>query len=469
MKENFEKLDGGKIEEEGKEDETSGKRIEVQSEEAPWEKPKREDEKYFIEKYRERFEIGEDSKEKINEYLFQEAEQEKFEFARKWFKEHIDELKEDGGYDVKSEDDVYIRRVVIEKGGFEELENNEEYQDTNDKIDNIYALKLELSDNAPSIQSQHLILNRLNKRGEKIGKELKEAIQKGDEVTARSKEIEFNSLFKVKKELGEKLSGKNLREEAIRERKLGLLEVKDEYVDKNVSPKLEEIEKNLNQKGEAKERVIKTLLQEIGLTKEEKGILIKKIVIKEGDEVVEKLAGKEEFDQFLKDKIKEKIENEFGKEWEEKNNERENEIDRFTEGELKKLGSTPEKAIGGIESIYDEVKKRLCDEAAKKVRGKTAKELRRIEKEFNKEGENPQEFIDNILNREGILKELTGDWGEDKSKISEFLEDYGISGSEEFLEKFDKGGEKYSEEVRKKRGFLEWLIKASFNTIEQHD
>jgi len=68
----------------------------------------------------------------------------------------------------------------------------------------------------------------------------------------------------------------------------------------------------------------------------------------------------------------------------------------------------PEKAIGGIEAVYDEAKKRLFDEAAKKVRGKTAKELRRIEKEFKKEGENPKEFIDDILNREGILKELTG-------------------------------------------------------------
>ena len=467
MNKNFEKASKNE-EAEKNEDRTSKERVEVQQEEPPWEELKRESEKSLIEECQENFEISEEAKDQVDGYLSQEDEQVMFKFAGEWFKENKDIVKE-GGYDIKSKNDKYILTAVSELRGLDEIENNEEYQEFKEGRDNIAFLRTVLKGDTTSIQDQHLILNRLNVRGERIGKELKEAVQRGDEATVESKEIEFSSLFKVKKEFGEKLSDRNLRDDAIREKKLGSLETEDEYVSKNVSPKLEEIGKNLQQKGEGKEGVIKTLLQELGLTKEEKGILIKKIIIKEGDEIMEKLAGKKELDEFLKDKLKSKIESKFKEEWGEKNAEREYEIARFAEKELKKLGSLPERAIGGIEAVYDEAKKKFCDEAAKKVRGKTAKELREIEKEFKKEGENPKEFIDDVLSREGVLKKLTGEWGEDKKKIVEFLEDYGISGSEELLEEFDKGGKKYTGEVKKSRGFLEWLIKAGFSITEQHD
>jgi len=488
MKKNFEKLGeteegsgiGGEREEKvGKTKETEENTekpegaeelegVKVEKEESPMKKLERKDEAELIKEYLERFEISEEAKETIDGYLSQEAEEEKFKFAREWFEDHKDELEEHG-YDIKSEDDIYIRTAVIEQGGFEELEKNEEYEETEDEIENVYALKVELKEKTVSIQSQHLILNRLNKRGERIEKEFKEAEKRGDEATMKSKDIEFNSLFKVKKELGEKLSGRNLKEEAVRKGKLGLLETEDEYVDKNVSPKLEEIEKNLLKKGEAKEKVIKTFSQELGYDREEKGILRKKIVIKKEGEVIGEFRGNEKLGEFLREKMREKIEKEFKEEWAEKNNDREVKIYKFVEEELRKLGSSPEEAVGGIESIYEEVKKRICDKADLKVRGKTAKEKREIESKFRGEGKDPTKFFDEVLNRKGSLEKLTGNWEEDKDEVVKFLEGWGVSGSEEFLEKFDKDGKEYAKVVGKKRGFLEWLIKASFNTLEQHD
>jgi len=447
-----------KIEFEKKEEEIEkeAERVEVEKEPLPWEKLEMEEEARIIEEYEKKSELSEETKESINQILQQEADQKKINFAKEWFKKHQDEIKEKG-YDVKTKEEGYVVKVTSELGGFNELKKEEKYRETNEEIGNLYVLKADLQKEKILIDSQFLMLNALNKRAEGLRKEREEAMEVEDWTTTELKEKELVKLSRIRRELSEKISGRDLDKEA--EEKVEPLEEQEKYIDENLP-------KRLNQ--------AKDYLQELDYRTEKKRIpMSKKIrIINEKGEIVSEFRKEKEVNEFLRKETEEKIKKELREEWGEKKSLRAARIGDLVEKEVQALGKSPEKAEGGIEEVYARVKKRLKTEFIErelKKEKKTKEQLKTIEKEFEKRGIKPSEFMEDVIYRKGSLENPKGNWEEDKDGIKEFFEGWKIPVTSEALEKYkekmDKKGERYEKKINKEIGFMEWLFGLLFFLI----
>lgn len=250
--------------------------IKVEKEEAPWRKLEVEEGSNLISRYEKKSELSKEHKKDIARILGQETDQIKIDFAKDWFKEHKDEIK-DKGFDIENEEEGYRLRIASQLGAFKELNTNAEHREKREEIDNLYALRTDLEKDAVPLESQFLILNRLNKRTERLKEEVKEAKEKRDKATAKSKESELKELFEVGKELAEKISGRDLKNEAVNEAKKTKLLIKEKDVNLAIEEKINSIGKSPEKAvagiegvyGKVKERLI-TEFTEKGLKKEEK-------------------------------------------------------------------------------------------------------------------------------------------------------------------------------------------------------
>ena len=430
--------------------------LEVEEEPQPWDKLKTEEEANLIDDYEKRSEISDETKKTLDEIIHGESDQKRFDFAQEWFKEHKDEIKE-RGYDIESKEPGYMVKITNECGGFDELKEKEEYGETNEAIDNLYALRTDLQKEKVPLESQFLILNLLDKKTERAEQEFNEAGKKGDVAISIAKQQELGALFKIKKELSEKISGRDLTQEA--ENKANPLEGKEAYVDKYLESYLNKVV----DKGDPNSAMV--YAKELGYTVEKKGLIMKRMEVRDGKGNLLASLKEKELDKFLDGEMEKKMTEDLKEEWEIKNGERETEIKRIVEQEIKTLGQSSEKAEQGIESIYDRVKKRLKTEFIEKdlkKNKKTKEQLKNIEKEFKGKGKNPTEFIDDLINRKGSLKELKGDLKQDRKKINSFLKDWGISAKnkdfDEFQEVMEKEGRSYDKQTKKEKGFLEWIL-----------
>ncbi len=432
------------------------RRVEVERGPAPWEKMRTEEEGRLIEKYAEKAQLNPKTKDNIESALREEVDRKRIEFAKEWFSEHGDKIKEKG-YDVRIADESYMVRVTSELGGFKELKSNEDYKDKNEEIENFYALRTDLQKENIPIESQFLMLNALNKRGERIEGELERAQAAGDNEAVKAKELQLEELFKTGQELTEKVSGRDLRNEA--DKKIEILAKEEDYVENGIKIKLEN-KTPLEIRNEAS--------RGLNYTIEKKGFFKKRFEIRDKDgNIIHKVEKEKDLNKFLEGRLREKLAEDFGKEWEIKNQAREGGIRKLIEKEVKDLASSPENAKGGIEAVYGRVKERLITEFVEKdlkKKEKTKEEFKAIEEEFKGQGKNPTEFIDNVIHRKGELAELTGKWEKDEDNFTKFLENWGISADPDFLkEKRIANG--YEKAVTKERGFLEWLLDFIFGYI----
>ena len=465
----MEDLDKAKIEAAGTEEvkeetkEEEPQEFEVEEEPQPWEKLKADEESNLIDEYEKQSKLDNETRDNINNIIRQETDQKRIDFAQEWFEEHKDEIREKG-YDTESREDGYAVKVAKELGGFEELKEKEEYSETNETIDNLYVLRADLQKDAVPLESQFLILNLLNKKTERAEQELKAAEKKGDATKSVVKQEELNELFKVQKELSEKISNRDLTQEA--DEKTDPLEEKQEYLDKNLDgytdKRMEEISET-----DVKNEIV--YARELGYTTAKKGLILRKIEVKDSEgNVLTKLKQKD-LENFLSAELDKKLGKELEEEWEMKNEERQNTMKELIGQEIKALSGSPEKAEQGIESIYDRVKKRLKAEFIEKdlkKSKKTKEQLQEIKKEFKGKGKDPAEFIDKLINREDSLEDLEGNLDRDKKKISSFLEDWGVlmedGKLEEFEEMMEKKGKSYSEAAKGQKGLFEWILELIF-------
>ncbi|MFH1657091.1 MAG: hypothetical protein ABH919_01370 [bacterium] len=447
--------------EEIKEEETQ--ELEVEEESQPWEKLKIEEEAKLIEGYEKQSQLDNATKDNINNIIHQETDQKRIDFAQEWFEGHKDEIREKG-YDIQSREDGYAIKIVNEMGGFDELKEKGEYKETKQAVDNLYVLRADLQKDDVPLESQFLILNLLNNKTERAERDLKTAQEKGDAANSTVKQQELTELFKIKKELSEKISGKDLTQEA--EDNTEPLEGKEEYVDKYL---FDYIDKQILERSDWNANKTISVLKELGCTTEKKGIIFKEIEVKDNEGNLSVKINPKNLIQYLEKNLAEKFAKERGEEWEMKNAARDIEMKKLIEREIKTLGESPEKTEQGIESIYDRVKKRLKTEFIEKdlkKKEKTREQLQEIKKEFKGEGKNPIEFINNVINRDGSLKDLKGDLKQDKDKIAGFLGEWGFETEDEQFEKFQemmgKKGISYNEQAKKEKGFLEWILDLIF-------
>lgn len=453
-----------KVEEEGEEE--LG-RVEVERAPAPWEKVRTEEEGRLIEEYAEKSQLSGKGKDSIENALKEEADRRKIEFAKGWFEEHRDEIK-DKGYDVRTADESYMVRVTSELGGLKELRSKEEYREKNEEIENFYALRADLQKESIPIESQFLMLNALNKRGERIEDELDRAQAAGDKEAVKAKELQLEELSKTGRELAEKITGRNLRKEGEEGEWPDFLN-REDYIQVGIDGRKYKVQEELGQmpKRIKEDRLRGIFCDELKWTTETRGLFRKRIVVRDENGKEQGSFTKKEADEFLRIKAEENRKKHFGEKWEGDNAERESIIKGFIVREVNALGRSPEKAEGGIEAVYGRVKERLITEFAEKdlkKKEKTKEELKTIEEEFKGKGKNPTEFIDSAIHRRGKLKELKGKWEEDEDNITEFLENWDFSVSPEALKgKKETIGKSYEKAVTKERGFLEWLLDFIFS------
>ena len=397
--------------------------------------------------------------------------------------------------------------IAAKNGALKELMKNEDYKDKWEEIENVSAIIRDFKDGRVSPDGLSLSLNFLQEKVEKIEKDLKRAEKSGNEQTASLKKRELDGLFSARQEMAQKISGRDLRGEAENKKTIKEWEKAEGYL----SDRERHIKENYEIVGREIKEERRKEINSSNLSDREKGVMIREIDA-EGlvfnEEMAKKLLGLEvketkgikasiramfkgldydvfdkegnkireskdiyKINNFLKEKVEESLKEKAGEEWDAKNNEREAEIRKLVEKEIKGLAKSPEKAEHGVETVYSRLKEKIITEFeidGLKKEKKTREQLREIEKEFKGKGEDPTEFINDVLHREKGLENLEGDLnkegGKDEQIIKDFLEDWGILVEPEKMEKFltPERKKKYEKMVKERKGFLEWLFDLIF-------
>lgn len=416
-------------------------RTQTNKEEAIFDELRREQETTLLGRYAEKIEFSDELKETADRHLLQEADESTEGFVNAWAKEKKEEIKEAMGVDVSGLDMAAKMELCREQGGFEELRKEEKYREWNRDINNIHTLLYDLKkDNIP-IDSQLLILNRLDHRVDKVKKELAHIQKQGNEIETRAKEIELAELLQVTQEMSQKIGKGDL--EKIAEQKgtdtlIRSLGEKEGYVNDRLSNEKkaylgDNLEDELKRVGEEG-----GYLQLLGYSMETKGFLRKRTIIE--DEVGNVICSferpakavrflKREGERKIEEDLGERFKAEIGKEWEDS---RTAEIKKVIHREVRKLARSPEKANEGIEFVYREARQRLIQEFKEKELKKEVK----VETEggvsiggeiYQKgAGESVERVMSDLLKKKGPFEGLRGNWKEDRVVIERFFDSMDI-------------------------------------------
>lgn len=472
---------------------------EKESIKAPWVEIERESERRVSEKYLEKTQLSKESTDFIKKMLENEIDQKKIEFAQKWFEEHMSDLQRKGFSSQVSEETKI--RIAIEQGALKELKTNEKYRHDQEEIERLSILRLEVEKESLHLDTQFLLLNRLEKKSEEIKNEIKMMERKGrPAVEINLKKEELEHLFKVKKELAENFSGRNLEAEARAELKY-LEDFKDKYVEKDLLSKAKEVryktireffENEWNKlppeergpeqqkdfflnnfiKKRIEEMKAKTHLKEdeivalLGTGYNPETFKVKGFGPFQRIEVREGIAiPKKKFQDFVEnqkriynEKIKETSKQELREILDKKY---QSKFKESIERKIRELATSPEGAVKITEQMYRRIKDRLIEEWSTKGLKKETKQPKEIEaiiKEFDQKGKDPFEFMKDVVEARKGLKNLKGT-AEDLSIMDDFLRrDYDIPVSRELLEQLVFSKE-YREKFKKRKELLELLLK----------
>lgn len=402
----------------------------------------------LFEKYAEKMELGDDLKESAYRYLSTEADEATEEFINNWTTNNREKIKNEKGIDPKKLDIAAKFQLCNEQGGFEELKTNAQYQEQYDKTKNIDMLLYEVKQENVPIDSQFLILNRLNHRAENIEKGLNQKRYEAREAIAKRAELE--ELLRVTQEIGQKLTkgdlGKIAEEKGLKTL-MNSLGNKEDYIKNRFSLEKDDyINKRLEREFGGTKKA-EEYLRFLGYKMKRKGFLKKRTIITDRNGViVRRFTKQKEALQFLKaqekTKTEERLEKELragiGKEWEDS---KAAEIRKAIRREVKGLASSPEKAEKSLGDLYQEARQKLIQEFKEKKfkkenignhrkkkekagGGKKRKRNQNQEKGADNvgEGESMAKTINDLLNKEGAFRDLGGIWKTDKKIIENFCD-----------------------------------------------
>ncbi len=476
----------------------------------PWEGEEKEGEESLLEKYGQAAEPSNKTKNYIEQSLKKETSDRMINFANKWFKSHVEELKKQGIFTDVSEERKAA--IAIEKGALRELREKDEYKKDYEGIENLMVLRTGLREGGGRPENQFLLLNYLEAQKINKEKELEELKKKGaaeSEIKAKEKELE--ELFGARKELFEKTTGRGLQEESEKEAKEK--NPQQQYIDKgleerkkakkaarkreicekewNKLPKEEKIKYNdstdfqISFLEEGRDRMEKRL-EKAGITLDEKeardifyellkagyspseikvkGLFRKRIYLKKEGLKPQKMT-LSEFDT-LKEKLVSESERQIEKESkEELLKEWQKEIEKATRENMEKriteAATAPEKASEGVRGVYQRMKEKLILEFTQQDlerSEKTKGQLEAIKKEFGGKGVDPTEIIRAALFRKGPVEKCSGDLKKDVPQLADFLNGCGIDVKDKEIRKLNLNAEEYTNAFKKERGFLLWLL-----------
>jgi len=441
-------------------------KVEVEERGAPWRKLELKERGELISSLQEKSEINEGVKQKVDSFLKQEVESKQFEFAQDWFARNEPKIESDGK-DTKNRNNEYVFKVATEYGAFDkDLNDKKVYSKFRKEMDNFGALRSDFGKESIPLDSQFLMLNVLNNKEKDILKDIERARQKNDPETVLINQSKLEEIGRMKNEIALKVSGRDFEGEARTKFNLGELGKKEDYVkDKSVSD-LEALKIDFADGGRRGKRV-ENYFKESNQKWIKKGWLGNKFkILDKEDKIIASFKNKNQMEKFIRGNIEDQIKDKHEKEWEHLKEKERKLIGDYIEKEVNELGKSPEKAQKGIESLFSRVKERIYNEYIKKqmVSGeKTAKHLEKLEDKFEEEGQDPTEFIEDVVNREKGLNELSGDLKKDKKKITKFLGGYGFKVTDKDFNKFDREGSRYKKDVKKRSSFVEWILELLFN------
>lgn len=478
MPQNQEKIKNNPEEEIKQEVKEEKESAEIEEESSPWKELELEEEENLIEKYQEESELSDKTKEGVDQVLHEEIDQKRISFAQEWFKNNKDKVKSEG-YDWKNTEEGYVVKITNELGGFQEMKQDEEYQEIKEEIDNLYALRKDFKKDSVPVETQFLVLNFLNQREKRVNKEYEKAKGDKDESLMTVKEQQLKEISNLREDIGKKVSGRNFEKEAGKKLDLSALPEKDIYVDNTFKATIDKVEKGIKEKypeegKDYQEETVKKFTNALGYeTREKKGLLGSKITLmdKEGKIIGDYKGDKGQvaMGKVLRDRFEKEAKKELGEAWDKLKAERGRKIEKYTQEEIRKLGNFSEQAEGKIRGVYERVKDRLYTEYAKELMVKTKKtreQLRSLEKEFKGEGMHPTEFISAVVHRKEGLQNLTGNLNKDKRKINKFLGDWGLKVSDKTWKDLEKNDQGYGKSAKKSRGLLSWMFNVVFEKLE---
>jgi len=194
----------------GKEGGETRKTIEVLEPETPWTQDLLGEEKSVIDNYEKQASLSTNSKKTVESVLTEEIYQVRNNFVKEYFASHENEIQEKG-YDVKSQDLGYMYKVASEMGALNELKKDKKYKEQFERLDDLAALRMDFQSENPSWNGRWQAIGALGKRIEELSQE-----ETGSKDEKKIKEVraEISRLSQVRKEIAEKMTGRDLKKEA---------------------------------------------------------------------------------------------------------------------------------------------------------------------------------------------------------------------------------------------------------------
>ncbi len=204
------------------------------------------------ENYAPGVELGIELKNSIAGVLEGDEEFLRQDFYVKWFDDHKTRIQEEGQAididDKKKADFVFAR--LDHKDWIIRADMRGEYRrQFGDRIDKIMDLREDLKRGKIPAETPALLLNHLQKKHQRLKVELEEIKDSGQESLIINKEEKIEEIFNLRKELAQRISGKNFDELAKREEYLteGAFPTEENYVESLLGPKQEEVTRRKNE------------------------------------------------------------------------------------------------------------------------------------------------------------------------------------------------------------------------------
>ena len=436
--------------------------------------------------YKKEFEISQGTRDIAKEELYRENVGKQKEYILNvWFNDP-ENVEKFAGIPIEEMSEQRKISLAKEKGALEDLAEkglsgeakHKDYKRYFEELESLTSLTDEMGKDKIRIESQFLILHFLDRKAENLQKEITAILEKGDEGAVLVKNQELDRLFGARKEIAEKISGRDLRKEA--EEKLGpreeKLEEKEKYIESNLLELIKKKEEKLK-KGIEKARTPvgekvsdrateihgftrNFYLSELGYSVKYKGLLRGKawVLDEKGEVIKDEKTGKPiEFKtkfrpkgetpviKFLKEELKNKKRTDLEGVWSEKKEKeikneekREKEIEEKIEEAVKKIDSL-EGGEGAIKKWFWKLRKDKIEEYKREL-GKKEKGVKvgKREKTGEEEVKDMKERI--RMNISQILEDFSEGTGIfDKKKLGEITIEKNAKDVVELLKRYGEG------------------------------
>jgi len=401
-------------------------------------------------------------------------------FKEKFFKDHIQEIKDGGDY-LDNGGSAYTERMFKKYGGEEALMSGKypaEYQE----LTKLKLLQEGFNKDNIAPEFKMLMVNRLYTEMKKNKEEIEKIGDYGIEGIKKKRELETENekLFSLSQNLSSNVLGRDIKKETEAENPYPNADDKKRELEKLVDSEYNKARAREDDDG--KPVTGWDILAEYGYSYKKKGLIRPELVFYKDKKVLksfksdllsEKIKDSEGYNEWivnsLKGEIEKKHKDDFEKDWLDKNEKIKNNIRSNIEGKIEGIAKSPEKAIGGVEGYYDKVIESVLNEEREKARRIDVSKRKKAEVQEKEKATIPSKLL------KGSRKlDLTGGFNKDINILRSFIEDEGfetldsdVLNKNQDLVRYTKNYENYYKQKDGKysRNIWEGFLMGLFNAI----